>query len=378
MAFCPVYRLDRTETSNMRGKLALLQAIETGRTIPPGAVRKALSRCVGCLTCRATCPNKVDTGLATILGKWHHAPVGPVGSVGQFVARLLRRSAVGRSLLVFAEEQHSSGMRLAPIVRHLLQMMRGRKCAKIYNNTNNKSGGLLLVPGCRLAGNDASCGAAVKLAEAAGLAGDNRPGEIFDGGCCGLPALAAGDLEGYADAVSRLMDVLARQRPQAILFLCPECWYAWRLAPELCELIPVEQSVWKMGAEFHAALAASGWQPGIRIEGRLAFHEACLYARGGGDREAPRRLVERMAAEKPVRSFREGTCCGARGGLVYDDPGMARRIAADRLDELRAAGAETVVTHCDRCRSFFGRQPEAQGMRVTSLLDLLGETMNHG
>ncbi|MBP7636064.1 4Fe-4S dicluster domain-containing protein, partial [Candidatus Ozemobacteraceae bacterium] len=38
MAFCPVYRLERTETANMRGRLALLQSVEAGRTIPADAV----------------------------------------------------------------------------------------------------------------------------------------------------------------------------------------------------------------------------------------------------------------------------------------------------------------------------------------------------
>jgi len=378
MAYCPVYRLDRTESSSMRGKLALLQSIEAGRPIPPGAVRKTLSRCVGCQTCRVTCPNKVDTGLATILGKWLHAPPGLAGRLLLRAARFLRRYPAGRRFLMLVEERRSSGLSPASTLRSLLKITREYKFKKICNNKYINdggavpAGGVALIPGCRLAADGRACRTALMLARPMGPAG------ILDGGCCGLPALAAGDLEGYAEAVSRLMDAILGRQPRSILFLCPECWYAWHLAPDLCDLTPEELRIWSMGADFHAALAASGWEPDARIGGRLALHEACLYARGGGDRQAPRRLLERIAAEKPVRSFREGTCCGACGGLVYDEPEMARRIADDRLDELRAAGADTVVTHCDRCRGFFLERAGTAGVRVKTLLELLGEAVKHG
>jgi len=67
---CPLYKNFKTEFSGMRGKIAVLQAIEEGNKIPHADVAKILENCLGCLGCKASCPNSVNTDLIRFLWKF--------------------------------------------------------------------------------------------------------------------------------------------------------------------------------------------------------------------------------------------------------------------------------------------------------------------
>jgi len=378
MAFCPVYRVERTETANMRGRLALLQSIEAGRKIPADAVDAALGTCAGCLTCRATCPNKVETGLATTIGRALHADASPKARVRRWFRRLVGRHPVGRRLLALLDMPEPSrrpdGKPAGTILGMLKRAVRtSREYSPEHPATDSAETNridVLLVPGCRLSARQEKITKAIKLCGRAGLGTAIAP----DIGCCGLPALTDGDLEGYAESVRRLFEEIGRRSPKRILFLCPECWYAWRMIPELCDLSEAAKAIWNNGDDFLAALSKTGWQPGHQLENRVVFHEACLYARGGGDKMAPFRLLERVVSTKPVNAARDGACCGSGGGLVRTAPGIANRIASDRIEELRRLAPDTVVTHCGRCRDVFADGLRAHGIRTVTFLDLLEET----
>ncbi len=43
-------------------------------------------------------------------------------------------------------------------------------------------------------------------------------------------------------------------------------------------------------------------------------------------------------------------CCGAGGGVRRNDVLLARRLRARRADEVKALGADEVVTACPQCR----------------------------
>lgn len=377
MAFCPVYRIERTETANMRGRLALLQSIEAGRKISADAVEAALGMCAGCLTCRASCPNKVETGLATLIGRALYAGDPLISRSRRWFGRLARRHPVGRSLLALREISDSGSRSAVKPERTVLRMLkRAVREWRGYSREHTSADAsaperfdVLIVPGCRRAMHQQSIQSAINICGQAGLGA----ALAVDAGCCGFPALVDGDLEGYAESVRLLFDELGRRAAKRILFLCPECWYAWRMIPDLFDLTETAKDVWKTGDEFHAVLSKTAWQPSHRIGGRVVLHEACLYARGGGDRTAPFRLLERVLSDKPVNASREGACCGAGGGLARTAPDVMKRIATDRVEELCRLAPDTVVTHCGRCRDVFIDGLWDHGIRTVTLLELLNE-----
>jgi Fe-S oxidoreductase len=69
--------------------------------------------------------------------------------------------------------------------------------------------------------------------------------------------------------------------------------------------------------------------------------------------DEPRALIARFGGQiaEPVRNRDNPYCCGAGGGLLFADkeeePGS--RISDVRFKQLRATGADTVVTACPFC-----------------------------
>jgi Fe-S oxidoreductase len=85
----------------------------------------------------------------------------------------------------------------------------------------------------------------------------------------------------------------------------------------------------------------------------VTFHDPCYLGRYGGNVDEPRRLLANAGASiaEPERNRTNPFCCGAGGGLLFADkeeePGS--RISDVRFKQLRATGANTVVTACPFC-----------------------------
>jgi Fe-S oxidoreductase len=83
----------------------------------------------------------------------------------------------------------------------------------------------------------------------------------------------------------------------------------------------------------------------------VTLHDPCYLARYAGRVDEPRDLLSRVGAEvrDPVRSRRNPFCCGAGGGLLFEEGEEGTRISDRRLEQLRATGAATIVTACPFC-----------------------------
>jgi Fe-S oxidoreductase len=92
--------------------------------------------------------------------------------------------------------------------------------------------------------------------------------------------------------------------------------------------------------------------------GTITFHDACKIQRRGGHIQEPRDVLNVIAKSKfkemtPNRE--ESVCCGGGGGVIAIKEADPVRYAAFELkiDQMRKAGAETVVMSCSNCRLQF-------------------------
>src|SRR4029078_7750534 len=81
----------------------------------------------------------------------------------------------------------------------------------------------------------------------------------------------------------------------------------------------------------------------------VTFHDPCYLGRYAGRVDEPRDLLTRFGGDitEPVRNGETPFCCGAGGGLLFEDkepPGS--RISDVRFKQLQDTGAGTVVTAC--------------------------------
>jgi Fe-S oxidoreductase len=117
-------------------------------------------------------------------------------------------------------------------------------------------------------------------------------------------------------------------------------------------------------------------------DGTLTFHDACKIQRRGGHIQEPRDILHILAPH----SFKEMTpnraeaiCCGGGGGVIAIKEADPLRFAVFelKLDQIKAAGAQTVVMSCSNCRLQFldGMQHFDQDIKVTGLSQMVADAL---
>jgi Fe-S oxidoreductase len=123
-----------------------------------------------------------------------------------------------------------------------------------------------------------------------------------------------------------------------------------------------------------------------KIKQRVTYHDPCNIARGGRILEEPRELLQAICDDfvemTPNRT--ENYCCGGGGGTVSIDEIRKFRtgpLGKRKADQIRATGAEIVVSPCANCKKQLREVCEDNGLeevRVCGLHDLLLEVIDFG
>lgn len=103
----------------------------------------------------------------------------------------------------------------------------------------------------------------------------------------------------------------------------------------------------------------------------VTFHDPCYLGRYAGRHAEPRALLRRVGATvvEPVRSRDNPFCCGAGGGLLFEEHEPGRRISQERLEQLQRTGAGTIVMGCPFC-SIMLKGAQASSNAAVQLVDL--------
>jgi Fe-S oxidoreductase len=111
----------------------------------------------------------------------------------------------------------------------------------------------------------------------------------------------------------------------------------------------------------------------------VTYHDPCYLGRYADIHEEPRALLNRFGADvkEPVRNRDNPFCCGAGGGLLFEEHEAGKRISQERFEQLQATGAETVVMACPFCSIMLkGAQSTAgTSLRLTDLATYVNERM---
>ena len=104
----------------------------------------------------------------------------------------------------------------------------------------------------------------------------------------------------------------------------------------------------------------------------VALHDPCYLSRYAGHVDEPRALLARVGAVvlEPERSGRNPFCCGAGGGLLFEEHEEGTRISQRRFEQLQATGAGTIVTACPFCAIML-KGAQASANATTEVVDLM-------
>ena len=104
----------------------------------------------------------------------------------------------------------------------------------------------------------------------------------------------------------------------------------------------------------------------------VTFHDPCYLGRYATHDEEPRALLARVGATviEPVRNRQNPFCCGAGGGLLFEEHEPGKRISQERFEQLQATGAGKIVMACPFC-SIMLKGAQASANAPVEMVDLM-------
>jgi dimethylglycine catabolism B len=338
---CPVSNAEPRETITPWGKMSAAWLTAHG-DVPVNSSHAAPAwACTGCYACRESCDHRnvvadVLFDARDALAQTGVAPAGARRAVARFARHDARTRAAARALA-----QH-------PRVRP-------------------DAGDVLLV-GCgylRVAKREA------RHAIDAATALSGRPVALAEA-CCGLPLLMAGDARGFALQARDVSRSLAKHDRVWVADSGCALALSRRYLEAGAPLRPPVETLVEAAARRLDALTTIG-RHDERDDGDepVRWHDPCQLGRGLGIYDAPRAVLTRAMGRAPdeLHDRRELALCSGAGGLLPSTmPGVARAIAAARLQAHGRAGGGRIVTACASSLIALRRRAAGTGVAVDDLV----------
>lgn len=164
--------------------------------------------------------------------------------------------------------------------------------------------------------------------------------------CTGDVAKRTGNEYVYQELAGQNIEDFRAAGVKKIVTSCPHCLktigHDYRLMGFRAEVVHSATLVEELTRD-----VARTWDHGEPV----TYHDPCYLGRYAGQHKEPRALLARFGADvrEPVRTGDNPFCCGAGGGLLFEEHEGGKRISQERFEQLQATGAGTVVMACPFC-----------------------------
>ena len=374
-AVCPMFGATMMEADVARGKLALIDNLAHRLIEDPEAVSDKLGRCLLCGSCQANCPSGVQ-----IMDIFMEAREIVTAYLGLHpMKKLIFRTLLARpglfnlamrvgapcQGLLFRKTGTMQETTRAPLLDVIIGNRHIRALAKkplhvtqgALDTVPGKSGlKVAFFPGCL--GDKLYTGmaeACIKVLRHHGV-GIYMPDGLA---CCGIPAVASGDIEGMLRQMKVSMDVLAKGTFDYIVTPCGSCtatikelWphYAGRLgAHELSLARTFSEKTLDINAFLIDVLkvTAEGERTGTPV--KATYHDSCHLKKSLGVSKQPRDVIGLNPHYELVEMAEADRCCGCGGSFNLFHYDFSRQIGQRKRDNVTASGAKVVAAGCPAC-----------------------------
>ena len=329
---CPTFSVTHKESRNARGRNALAFYLMNGSIEPSKELAEAFYSCTTCQACTYFCPAriKVDEIVEGVRKKLYEAGFVPQPIMGV-------RDNIIKTGNVYA------GSKEDRIEIYPLPLREKAKKGELKAEAET-----LLFMGCVPSYLDMKMvPSLLKPLEAANV--DFTTLSVGEN-CCGFPLYLMGsdDFESHAQ---NLMEQIKKTGAQELVTPCAGCYKAFKkIYPEIGDFgVEVYHSI-----HYLEKLIDEGR---IRFEGELGkkvtYHDPCDLGRAFQIFEEPRDILKRIPGLEYVEMARnrlQARCCGGGGGVLANNPEMAVDMAAERVRDALAVGAEIIVSGCAACK----------------------------
>jgi glycolate oxidase iron-sulfur subunit len=377
LSACPTYQDTRNESSSPRGRINLMRALEAG-TLGEDDVREEFSFCLGCRACEPVCPAGVRygallehardavgpardpklRGLLIAVGTQRRTRlVGRIMRLGQLLG--LHRIAPSKALRATGKAAPLVASPAALRVRHEVGPEDGEPAALFLGCV-----GHLMFSGVA----HAACGT---LAEAGYCV--TTPGEQ---GCCGALHAHNGDLDGARGLADWTVRTFAGAKGP-IVTTAGGCG-AFMADYGMLLGTPEAEDFGSRVRDYSTLLAGRDLPAVHDAPIRVAYQDSCHLRNGQKVVTEPRALLASLPGVELVDLPSAARCCGAAGTYALMRPDDSMRFLDVKLDEIKGAGVDVIVSGNPGCLLQFRQGVQRAGLdgvRVLHTAELVAERM---
>ena len=199
--------------------------------------------------------------------------------------------------------------------------------------------------------------------------------------CCGEPHRSAGDETEAARLAAKNARLLFDGDYDFIVTDCSTCAHALAHydefvgadSPEAEMIKPKLAKVMEINTLLRDHLGLNRDSLSALPAGKVTYHDSCHAVRGLGVREAPRDILKSIPGLELVEMEGADSCCGGAGSYGFSHPAMSGRIAAAKVEQIQASGADILAVSCPACTLQLGAGLRRAGspVRVLHPVELL-------
>ena len=369
--FCPVYQEERVETSVARGKNYLTKLILKGEQEFTPAMAEIIGKCLLCKRCVANCPSKTQIDRVVVAARAQMVKEKGLGFVKNFVFRkaMADRKAMGRYARLMQAFQWLMP-KTEGHVRHLPDFIKslGRRnfpeLAKtflrdrvkpVYAPTGAPKMRVGFFMGCATDFVYPELG--LKLIDFL----TRRGVEVVvpqEQNCCGAAVYFSGDFETGRQLADK--NIKAFEGLDTIVTACGTCSSTLKDYQKYLPDNEAQQQRFeafgkkiKDSTEFVIdVLKVKPEELKLRkeFEGKTAtWHDPCHLVRYQNIKDQPRAILKGLKGLTYVEAANADLCCGMGGSFSVYHYDLSKKIAAKKMEGIKATGADLVVTACPGC-----------------------------
>lgn len=375
-AACPLFKITGKEADVARGKIALLDGLVQEMFDNPKGVSRRLDRCLLCGSCAATCAAKINTvelflKARTILSDFmglspskklalkallkNPGATDTLFRLGKAAGKITSKPAspvVGTSCMRFGpgilKERHFKLPAKTPFHLQLpsLDTPKGRSGMRAAFFT-----------GCLIDRFFPEIArSTLHVLDHYGV-GVYMPGDQV---CCGIPALASGDVDTFEALMVKNLERFENSRFDVMVTACATCTFTLKkIWPAFADRTTknLKGRILKLAAktmdisDFVARYLPIQVVPDNKNNKKQAvtYHDPCHLKKSLGVSEAPRKLIRANRGYELIEMEKPDTCCGMGGSFNLTHQGISADIGAKKRTRIKASGCNMVATGCPAC-----------------------------
>jgi glycolate oxidase iron-sulfur subunit len=349
LSTCPTFQKSKDPEQSPMGRIRLMRALENGTS--EGMAVEKLESCLSCYSCETACPSKVNYGNMLDESLERLRKQRPLPAITRMMLFLAKKRSLLKSLVQATYLTQVIGLRglFAKLGLYRLTGMQRANAllgpagfpTQLRNHNQTRfDQRVALFTGCfGSVMEQAVQQAAIDVFNALSLEVSLPKGQD----CCGALHRHNGDLETAAKLARKNIKTFSLDRADAIVTTSSGCGAGLKAYSEWLEDEELTTAVMDV-SHYLADLMEQRKLVLNQLPLKVALHTPCTLRQGEGQEEAVEELLQKIPGLEILPLSGEPRCCGAGGNQMLSQPEMADTLRDDMVDEIRATGADVLVS----------------------------------